>query len=215
MIETASDGFHLLRHCYREVVRRFIERFPDLVWLHAGGVRSDSGAIVLPGSWGRGKSSMVLAMLELDWRFLSDDVAPVDPVAGAVLPFPATPQVRKRQSTDLPRHRLGELPKWSVPLDDKHVARGPQPISALVLPHYRRDATAELLPVSPGEAVGELLENCLSLPHNEDETIRSLCAVVERLPVFRLVFGDAPEAARLIAERLGPEKGAGSVTGGG
>lgn len=193
---TNISGF--LRTVYREIVRRFIDRYPELVWMHAGCAASDGGAVVLPGAWGRGKSTIVMQLYELGWSYLSDDISPLDPVSASVIPFPGTPQMRVPATTEIARDKLGSIPKTAITLDPDKVARGPEQVSMVVFPHYARSAPATLTPVPPAQAVGQLLENCLSFAKNEDETIYRLCAIVEALPVFGLRFGDAAEAAELL-----------------
>lgn len=198
VMDTRPESFKLLRKLYREVVRRYIDIHPDLIWLHAGSATSDSGALVLPGSWGRGKSSLILELVRRGWSFMSDDVVPLDPFSGVVLPFPATPHVRNKTDKELSRDRLGEIEKSVVPLDADTVADGPVPLSMIVMPHYEKGAETELQPLRPAEAVGELLENCLSFAKNEDATIRQLCTLVETLPVFRIRFDDFAEATDVL-----------------
>ena len=82
-----------LRSFYRQIVCQFIERYPRLVWLHAGAAASSDGAVILPGEWARGKSSLVMELIDRGWLFLSDDVVPLDAAKGAVVPFPGTPQI--------------------------------------------------------------------------------------------------------------------------
>lgn len=199
-VDEENRPIDLLRPLYREIVCRFIDRFPDLVWLHAGCAASNSGAIMLPGAWGRGKSTLVMELYDRGWSFLSDDIAPCDPIARKVNPFPATPRIRANIGKTIPRERLGNLPKDSTPLDPTRVAPKPHAISMIVFPHYEAGAPPKLAPMSPGQAVGELLENCLSLAKNEDATIKQLCKMVEALPVYRLQFGAAAEAAELLVE---------------
>ena len=73
----------------------------------------------------------------------------------------------------------------------------------IVLPHYKKGAAAELLDISPAEAVAELLESCLSFAKHEDAAVQRLCTLVEKLPVYRLVFQKADDAAALLIKRFG------------
>jgi hypothetical protein len=193
-------GAELLRSLYREVVRQFIFRLPQFVWLHAACAASGDRAIVLPGSWGRGKSTIALQLYEKGWSFLSDDIVPLDPTTAAAFPFPATPQVRPGSQRSLSRDQLSSLPKSAVSIDEARVADGPKPVSMIVFPHFHTGASAEMTSISPGQAVGELLENCLSFPENTDETIRALCAMVESTPTYTLSFGDPAEATKILIE---------------
>lgn len=199
-VDEDRHGASLLRALHREVVCLFIDGYPDLIWLHSGCASSEGGAAVLPGTWGRGKSSLVVALCERGWSFLSDDITPLDPAAGTALPFAATPRVRNNIGQWVPRSEVGNIPKTVVPLDSLALSQGPQPISMIVFPHYSDGASATLTPISPGQAVGELLEHCLSLAKNEDATINRLCRAVETLPVYRLRFANAAEAAELLID---------------
>ncbi|WP_421853072.1 hypothetical protein [Oricola sp.] len=197
-IKTSSDGFRLLRHLYREVVRRFIERNTDLVWLHAGCVAWRDRAVILPGAWGRGKSTLVLELYQSGWDFLSDDIVPVDPRTGRAIPFPGTPQVRASNGKALSRNQISGLSKSVAEIDPARVAPEPRPVSAIVFPHFSPEAETQLVAMSPAQAVGELLENCLSFQNNTDATVEALCALVENLPAYRLLFSDAAEAGDTI-----------------
>lgn len=191
----SSSGFRLLRHLYREVVRLFIFRNPQLVWLHAGCAASPDGSVILPGSWGRGKSTLVLELHKRGWSFLSDDIVPINPATGKSIPFPGTPQVRQSVQRVLRRDQLGSLSKSAVPIDPARVAGGPEQVSMIIFPHFTPEAETRLERVSPARAVGELLENCLSFQNNTDATIEALCALVEVLPTSRLQFSDPATAA--------------------
>lgn len=185
----------LLRDLYREVVRQFIFKYPNWIWLHASCVASEEGAIILPGSWGRGKSTLALQLYNEGWSFLSDDVVPFDPVTATAIPFPATPQVRQGTEKTLTRDQLSRLSKVAVSVDVARVAEAPAPISMIVFPHFQAGVESVLQPITPGQSVGALLENCLSFPQNTDETIQQLCATVEGLPTYKLSFSDPTDAA--------------------
>ncbi len=193
-----ADSFRLLRHLYREVVRKFILATPDLVWTHAGCAASVDGAIILPGSWGRGKSTLVQALYRNGWLFLSDDIAPVDPKTGMAIPFPGTPQIREHSERVLLRNEIGTLSKKALVLDQRRVAAEGVPVAGVVFPHFTPGAKTRIEDIAPAQAVGELLENCLSFQNNTDATIAALCSVVENLRAYRLVFSDAHDAAQTI-----------------
>jgi hypothetical protein len=190
----------LLRSLYREVVRQFIFKNPQLIWLHASCAASEEGAIALPGSWGRGKSTLALRLYDHGWSFLSDDIVPLDPATAVAIPFPATPQVRSGSRQPLPRDQLSSLSKSAVPIDAARVAGGPRPVSMIVFPRFHAGSNTELTPISPGQAVGGLLENCLSFPENTDATVQALCAMVERTPTYSLSFADPAAAVNVLIE---------------
>jgi hypothetical protein len=192
-------GSDFLRSFYRQIVCCFIERYRRLVWLHAASAASSQGAVVLPGEWARGKSSLVMALCKLGWSYLSDDIAPLDPSTGSVLPFPATPQVRFSVDRTLRREEMSQVGKSAIALEPDQVASAPEPLAMIVFPLFSSGAAAELRPISRGQAVGKMLENCLSFVNNENATIQRLCRIIEKTPTYILRFGDSAKAAGLLA----------------
>lgn len=199
-------GADLLRRAYREVVSLFIHAHPDHVWLHAACAAGANGAIMLPGSWGRGKSSLTLELCKRGWSFLSDDIVPLNPFSKQAIPFPGTPQVRKRTEKVLSRSQIGTLSKRAVPLDPDQVSRDPNAVSMVVFPEFVSNATASMSPISPAQAVGKLLENCLSFPKNDDATIQALCDMIKDVPLYGLQFDQVDEAANLLIEAYATRK---------
>ncbi len=199
VISETPPGASFLRSFYRQVVCQFIEWYPRLAWLHAGAAAVSGGAVILPGEWARGKSSLVMELRERGWSFLSDDIVPLDPAQGSVVPFPGTPQIRFNVDKNLRREDMGQVAKSAFALDPAEVATEPQPLRMIVFPFFTFGADApELVPISRGQAVGKLLENCLSFVKNDDVVIRRLCTLVENVPTYTLRFADAGEAAGLL-----------------
>lgn len=198
VISETQRGSSFLRSFYRQVVCQFIEWYPRWAWLHAGAAGFSGGAVILPGEWARGKSSLVMELCERGWSFLSDDIVPLDPAKAAVVPFPGTPQIRFNVDKSLRREDMGNVAKSALALDPAKVATAPQPLNMIVFPFFTVGAAPELVPISRGQAVGKLLENCLSFIKNDDVVIRRLCAMVENVPTYSLRFGDAGEAAGLL-----------------
>jgi hypothetical protein len=183
-----------------EVVLRLIQARSDLMWLHAGAAAYRCSAVMILGSWGRGKSTLVTSLYANGWTYLSDDVVPLDPNSDRAFPFPLTPMVREDPGQELPLERLSELRKTEVFLLPERVCRDPIPISAVVFPVYRRGCHTELLPCSPATAALELLQNCLNFPSHREAAVRYVCDLVRKVPAFRLSYSDGRLAAELIAQ---------------
>jgi hypothetical protein len=192
-----ADTVERLRY---EVVLRLIQARSDLLWLHAGAAASRCSSVMILGSWGRGKSTLVTSLYANGWTYLSDDVVPLDPNSGRAFPFPLTPRVREDPGQELPLERLSELRKTVVHLLPERVCRDPVPISAVVFPVYRRGCPTELLPCSPATAALELLQNCMNFPSHREAAVRYLCDLVRKVPAFRLSYSDGRLAAQLIAQ---------------
>jgi hypothetical protein len=193
-------GAVALRACYRQVVCELMERYPRLFWLHAGAVSRPEGAIIIPGDWAHGKSSLVLALIKAEFDFLSDDVVPIDTDTLMAWPFPVTPQVRIRPEKAATREQIGGAPKKAVSVDASKLAPTPRRLASFVFPRYQARARASMRPLSPGRTVGLLVESCLSFVSNEDAVIARMCSIADGLPAQELVYSDVAEAAALVAQ---------------
>jgi len=198
-----NPGSKLVRHAYREVVRSFIHQNSELVWLHAGAAALDNRTIIFCAPWGHGKSTLTLDLYNRGWSMLSDDIVPIDPVAGTAIAFPATPQMRTGPRSNLMRSQVSTLPKTVVPLDPARIAAAPQSVSMFVFPRYSKAKDPLLRSISPAQCAGKVLENCLSFPKNSDDVIQKLCDLVEGTPAYELHFSSAPAATDLLIETLG------------
>ena len=192
-----ADTVERLRH---EVVLRLIQARSDLMWLHAGAAAYRGSSVMILGSWGRGKSTLVTSLYANGWTYLSDDVVPLDPNSGRAFPFPLTPMVREEPGEELPLERLSELRKSVVRLRPERVCRDPVSVRTVVFPVYRRGCHTELLPCSPATAALELLQNCLNFPSHREAAMRYVCDLVRKVPAFRLSYSDGRLAAELIAQ---------------
>ena len=192
-----ADTLHGLKY---KVVRHLIHARPELMWLHAGAATCRGSAVMIVGPWGHGKSTLVASLYARGWSYLSDDLAPLDPDSGKVLPFPLTPAVREASGDEMPRYRIPELRKTEVDLMPETVCRGAVPIGTLVFPTYSHRSPTVISPYAPAAAAMELLRNCVNFMSHREEAVRYLCDLVKCLPTFRLTFGSAKLAVQLIAQ---------------
>lgn len=58
------------------------------VLIHASAVERDGRALMMCGESGSGKSTLAAMLAERGWRFLGDEFALLDPLTGALHPFP-------------------------------------------------------------------------------------------------------------------------------
>jgi hypothetical protein len=192
----------LLRWARYQAIEQLIAARTDLLWLHGAAAGWGGRAVVMPGTRGRGKSTLVAQLLARGWTFLTDDILPVDPHAFRVLPFPQVPAVRPDPGRDLPEGWLRQVPKAEVPVNDR-VSAEPLPVGALVLPHARRAGDADLAPCSAAEAALELARGCWNFAQHGERAVAVLARLAADRPAFRLTFKDADRAADLLAAWAG------------
>lgn len=200
------DGYliNVLEQMHRAVTQAFIGSRPDLLWFHAAAVGNDQGALMMPGNWGHGKSTLSVAMAGRGWAYLSDDLVPLDRSSAALLPFPAMPAVRRKQHSPIARDRLCEVPKDIVALPSDSLAHDRRPISSLVFPSYAGNGCTELTACPPASTVVELLRNCLNFSVHGGAAVSYLCRLLAPLQAYRLSYSDAEAACDLLENLNGP-----------
>ncbi|HET6568583.1 MAG TPA: hypothetical protein VFG50_11515 [Rhodothermales bacterium] len=186
------------RRLVQEIVRHVIESHRELLWLHAGAVAHNGRAMMLVGRFGAGKSTFTTALAARNWRYLSDDVAPVDVETARVLPFPTMPMVRVPTGADLPEARLPELRKRPVDLPAWTICRDPVPLSTLVFPKYSHGAPCSLVKLSPSEAALQVLHNCTSYEHDRRNAVAAASRLAAAVPAYALLYGEAQPAADVL-----------------
>jgi hypothetical protein len=187
----------------RSVVRAFMRARTDLVWLHAAAVEQAERALVLVAPWGRGKSALSASLLGLQWKYLSDDIVPVDAATLAVHPFPKTLRIREHADGPLDREDLARLAKRERPLRRDEIAVQPATCGGVVFPQFGWDARNHLSPCRAPLAVLELLPGCLSFAHHPDTALRFAGVLAVSVPAFHLSFHDSRVAAELLTEQFG------------
>ena len=190
----------VLRYLRDEVVLRLMQARPDLLWLHAGAAAYRGKAVLISGVSGRGKSTLVTKLSTHGWTYLSDDVLPLDPNLGKVMPFPEIPMVRQNAGQEISPAHLGTLRKTRIDLGPENVCRQATPISALILPAFNFNSQTRLEPCSPAAAVLEMLQNSLNFVHHREAAVDYLCQLAKQVPAFRLIFSDGNHAAKLITQ---------------
>src|SRR3954452_11637200 len=99
---------------------------PDAIFVHAGVVGYDGGAIAIPGESFTGKTTLIAELVRRGATYFSDEFAVVDR-EGLVHPFVKPLSMRKRDSgpVETPAESLGAI-----------VADGPLPLKLACVAHY-------------------------------------------------------------------------------
>ena len=211
--ECAADSVleNVVERLAHLVAERFVAALPQLLWFHAGAVASRGSAVLLPATWGGGKSTLTSTLAEDGWEYLSDDLAPVDPRNDTVLPFPRTPTVRVDSGVVLPRERVSELSKLEISPHGWEVPTCGLPIGSIVFPSFVAGGRTEIEPCAAEDAALLLIRHCLNFPNHRGEAVAYVTRLVERVEVFRLYYSDSAAGVASIERACrpaGPSRGA-------
>jgi HprK-related kinase A len=178
--------------------------------LHAAVVERDGRAVILSGPAGAGKSTLCAALIAHGFRFLTDEIALVQPNDGQLQPYPR-PISLKNEAIDITAKMLPDAhlsdrfasAKGTVafmrPPTPSIEAAGETARPALVIfPAYGPEAGFELKPIERSQAFMRLIEssaNYLTLLATGFETLANL---VEACDHYSLAYGTLDDAVGAI-----------------
>ncbi len=194
-----------------ELIGRYVElshgRSDWLAVLHAAAVRSPGGAgIVLPGTNGRGKSTLVAGLLARGYGYCSDDCVPVDPL-GRIHPVPFAICLKRGswhvagafsdavEGAQVQVNQAGIECRYFAPVG---TVRAPGPLRAFVFPAYREGGT-RLTGLKPDDALKAIMSAKTWISRDPADMTRFL-ALVERVPAFALDYGSVESVLDGLAE---------------
>ena len=193
--------------------QRTVERQAEMC-LHAAAVQFAGSLVVFPATRRAGKSVLTAACCARGHSVFGDDVLPVSAAPGQIIQGIAIgAPVRLRRPV------LASAPDWFVRFADAHAGPGNAqylyldaagvaengqraPIGALVLPDRRPGEPARTEPIAPDEMLKVLLHQNFARQADADHILRTLFALAEGLPAFRLVYDDLTEAVGLLEDRF-------------
>lgn len=194
------------------VLEDVLETADYLCALHAACLVRDGSAILLLGPPGTGKTTFLLRFLSEGFTYLSDDVTLVHG-AGRVTGLPFAPGI-KEGSWDLAAVQRLAIEKLPIhlrpdgvrvrflPMDDL-----PSPnfaaVSAIIRLHRCVGESPQLAPLSPSEAVTELLREARSTTGEcSVEIFQAIIDLVRNSRAFELRYSESDEAFSTVAEQI-------------
>ncbi len=166
----------------RELELWVAEHAVDLIFVHAGVVYVDGGALVFPGRSFTGKSTLVAALVERGAKYGSDEYAVIS-ADGLVHPYPRPISLR---------HEDGTRPRVVVP---ESQFGEPAPVSLVAHLHHDPDVEPDLAPISVSQSVLRLLDNTVAAQSRSDEALTFLTTAVAGAAALSGARGHAPETA--------------------
>ncbi len=160
--------------------------------VHSAAVGDGSGAVLLTGPGGSGKSTTALTCATAGLRYLGDDYVAIEPALGLVHPVYRTAKLdgrhRDRHPALLPTFEPGREGEKALGYLD--ASREAHTVRAVVLPRVT-GGTTSLRPTSPGRALLALAPaTVLQLPGDAASRLRAMRAMLDGLPAYDLALGD-------------------------
>jgi hypothetical protein len=164
---------------------------PDVIFIHAGVVGHDGGAIVIPGESFAGKTTLVAELVRRGARYFSDEYAVIDR-EGLVHPYVKSLGLRSRDSRTETAVRVEEFGGVS--------ADTALPMTLAAVTHYVPGAEWNARRLSPGESVLALLSRTVPARTRPQEAMEYLTRAIEGAVVLEGERGEAEEFAEMILD---------------
>jgi len=188
----------------------------NLSVFHAGAISDDNGVVLLSGSPGSGKSTLVAALMCLGKKVFTDEVSilthdkKIRPAPGVIglkegswdviegfLPSITAMPIHLRQDD--------KVVKYIQPcnlLNNNQLKYG-EPVKAIVFPVYSQEFDTHIEKISSAEALVRLTKAGYYTSQTlSTNTVTELIAWIHDIPAFELQINDLKSAADLVAELL-------------
>jgi hypothetical protein len=182
-------------------------RRPDLFYIHAAAVELDGKAAIIVAPSGTGKSTTTWGLLHAGFRYLSDELAPVDLQEMLVYPYPHALCLKDEPPPPytLPEGTLRTTKTLHVAVEflPAEAVMEPRPLAAIFF--LNRDAGEEgdrVRPVSAGEAAVRLFANALNPLAHHGEGLDAAIHIAQQVPCFELHVADLTKTSAVIRKAL-------------
>jgi len=177
----------------------------DLYFVHSSAIERCERTIMIAADSGTGKSTTTWALLQHGFNYLSDELAPIDPVTLDIHPYPHAlclkaipPGPYPLPADTVETDRTMHIPAKALP---NPPVSSPKPLSAIFF--LRRDSqlsAPSYAEVSPAEAGARLYANTLNALAHPGRGLDVAINITGAVPAFILDAGELKATCELITE---------------
>ena len=203
----ASDDSELLFFFEKDLTIELQRLRCDLYFVHSAVLELAGKALMLVGESGSGKSTTVWALLHHGFRYLSDELAPVDLETLKVCPYPHALCLKNEPPTSypLPKKTLYTSQTLHVPTENLPAGTTTVPIPLAAIFFLRCHAEASgpsVQPISRAEAGARLLAHALNPLAHPGNGLDGAIEIVRRTAQFKLSTADLPSTCSVVKDTL-------------
>jgi len=203
----ALDDGDLLFQLEKEITIEIQKLRPDLYFLHAAALDYDGLGLMLVANSGGGKSTTAWALSHHGFRYLSDELAPIDLRTLEIFPYHHALGLKNLppSSYRLPREtirtsRTVHVPVEALPGGSQGV---PTCLAAIFFVSYRPDQEfPRAMPISRTEAAARLFANALNPLAHPGEGLDGVLEIAARSSSFELVTSDLTQTCAVVKQRM-------------
>jgi hypothetical protein len=197
----------LVYYLEKDITIEIQRRRPDLLFLHGAAVEWRGAAVVLAADSGSGKSTTTWALLHHGFRYLSDELAVIDPDTLRVFAYPHAVCLKQPPPPPygLPAAtlRLGRTTHVPVTALPAPLADDPLPLGAVFLIRHDPDLiTPRLRRLGAAEASARIYVNALNALAHADRGLDAALQIAGHVPCFALSTGELGETCEIIRSAI-------------
>ena len=189
-----------------------VNSYDFLFYIHAGAVgRGDGRCVLLPAAAGSGKSSMTAALVHRGYRYLSDEVALIEPTSFRVPPVPLAVcikssgvEVMRRYFPDIleirSHQRMDGKHVRYVPVAPSTLQRASARVSHIVFPRYKAARATQIHPIARSTALRRMMSECWACGHLDHANVAELIRWIGQIDCYELTFSSLERAADLVQQ---------------
>ena len=202
------DMGRLVFHLEKDVTVALQERRPDLLFLHAAALEHHGKAYLLAGESGNGKSQTAWGLLHHGFRYLSDELSPVDPHSLCVFPYPHALCLKRRPPPAYPLPTADVLDLGAtihVPLQALPAAAAPGPceLGAVLFVRYCEGLHAPVLrAIGAAEAGARMYVTTLNALAHPSHGLDAVVRIAQRVPCFSLESADLRMTCEMVSDMV-------------
>ena len=203
----AQDVAEFLFLFEKDLTIELQRRRSDLFFIHAAAVECDGKAAIMAAPSGTGKSTTTWGLLHEGFRYLSDELAPVDLEKLAVYPYPHALCLKSGPPSPytLPAATLRTSETLHIPVKflPAEAVMKPTPLAALFF--LNRDASEKgcrIRQISIGEAAARLLANALNPLAHRGDGLDAAIHIAQQARCFELHVAELTEVSAVVRKAL-------------
>lgn len=213
VIASGLDSAAARRICLQAISMALLPAGKVAAILHASSVALDNRAVLLAGSTGSGKTTLMMALVASGANYLADDITPLLQFGNRVAPFPLAASIKQgswellsgkfQDLQDATVHQVGERRvRYISPASKNQTGNAAlHDVAALIFPTFDPSIGApKTEAIRPEEALSLLFESGSEVV-GSPRSILPLSKLVNEVPAWKLSFpslGSGVEAVRMI-----------------